>query len=135
MKKEWTNNISDNGKLPTILMAEDDNMVRKLNVAILSRLGYRVIDAMDGLDALDKFEGIEDSIDLLMTDIMMPGMDGTHLAEKMREVRPDLKIIYNSGFCDDEIFNGAEMDDRATFIAKPYQPDTLARKIKDLLDR
>jgi len=120
----------------TILMAEDDQLIRKLNVEILSRLGYRVIDAMDGIDALEKFESMEDSVDLLMTDIMMPGMDGARLADRIRERKPDMKVLYNSGYCDDDTFESLPIDEQtATFLPKPYLPGTLAEKIKDILER
>jgi len=120
----------DRGQLPsgaeTILLVEDEEAVRALVREILSRLGYRVLVASDGIEALAVSRGFAEPIHLLLTDVIMPGMDGRELAERMMVARPDTRILFMSGYAEPPI-----PDD--VLLEKPVTPDALARKVADLL--
>jgi nitrogen-specific signal transduction histidine kinase/CheY-like chemotaxis protein len=110
----------------TILLVEDEEAVRGLVREILSRLGYRVMVAADGLEALALSERLAEPIHLLLTDVIMPGMDGRELAERMMRARPDTRILFMSGYAEPPI-----PDD--ILLQKPVTPDALARKVAEVL--
>src|SRR5207237_4849689 len=118
------------GPLPggqeTILLVEDEEAVRGLVREILSRLGYRVLVASDGIDALALSQRFPETIHLLLTDVIMPGMDGRELAERMMVARPDTRILFMSGYAEPPI-----PDD--ILLQKPVTPDALARKVAEVL--
>jgi CheY-like chemotaxis protein len=115
----------------TILVAEDEQIVRQLVCRILLRLGYRVIEAVDGCDALEKLKhGTGDRIDLLFTDLMMPQMDGRELARKVSEHDPRIRVLFTSGSYD----SAAEFSDCAPwFLPKPYTSGQLKQKLGAIL--
>ncbi len=120
-----------------ILIAEDEAVVRSLGVRALSSLGYQVIEAINGADALDKFQRQyrrEESISLVITDVMMPGMGGVELASHLREIAPDIPIIYSSGYTDEAITNTDLLERGSYFIQKPYSIANLGRKVREVLD-
>src|SRR4051794_31108506 len=108
---------------PTVLVVDDDSDVRDLAIEILAESGYRVLAAGDGGEAL-RVLAIDPEIDLLFTDIVMPGLDGVALARAAAALRPGLKIIYASGYAAD-----AALGDAETLLAKPYRPAQLAFEI------
>jgi PAS domain S-box-containing protein len=110
----------------TILIAEDEEAVRGLVCEILRRLGYRVLVAGDGVEALALSQRFPDRIHLLLTDVIMPGMDGRELAERMLAVRPDTRTLFMSGYAEPPI-----PDD--VLLQKPVTPDALARKVAEVL--
>ena len=118
------------GALPkgdaTILLVEDEEAVRSLVREILVRAGYRVLVASDGIEALALSREFAEPIHLLLTDVIMPGMDGRELAERMKITRPDTRILFMSGYADPPI-----PDD--VLLQKPVTPDALARKVADVL--
>ncbi len=116
-----------------ILVAEDDPRVRRVVVARLEDAGYRVVEAANGPDALSLFEKAPD-IALVLTDIAMPGgMPGDKLAKKVRMLRPDVKILFTSGYASPEIAEG-EMSNDASWLKKPYTARELAVRLRELLD-
>jgi CheY-like chemotaxis protein len=117
----------------TILVVEDDEMVRKVSVRRLVDLGYRVIEAHDGKSALAQIDqGAE--FDLLFTDLIMPGgMTGIELANEARTRRPDLPVLYTSGYADPRMVKGGMLKDKADWLSKPYGTDALASKLRKLL--
>lgn len=115
----------------TILLVDDEDGVRKLVNAILQGHGYSVIEAGSGPAALAAFEKNAHKIDLVVTDIVMPQMNGLELGERLTQARPELKILYMSGYRDNPI--GGTTPDRA-FLHKPFTPDTLLEKIREVLD-
>jgi two-component system cell cycle sensor histidine kinase/response regulator CckA len=118
----------------TILLVEDDNTVRALSARGLRRHGYTVLLARHAIDAVklaDKFGG---KIDLLLTDIVMPGHNGRVLAEQLVKSIADLKVLYTSGYTDSVATLQAVRASSAQFIQKPYSPDSLARKVRSVLD-
>src|SRR3989441_1678297 len=110
----------------TILVAEDEAAVRELVCEILSRLGYRVLVAGDGVEALALSQRFRDSIHLLLTDVIMPWMDGRELAERMLAARPDTKTLFMSGYAEPPIPGDV-------LLEKPVTPDALARKVAEVL--
>lgn len=117
----------------TILLAEDEPQVRRAATEILKKRGYKVLVAENGAEAILASQEYEGHIDLLLTDIMMPGMNGPELAERMVTLRPDIKVLYASGYADETISIAELTQDGAMFIAKPYRPETLAVKVRDIL--
>ena len=115
----------------TILVAEDEPAVRKLVFHTLTARGYRVLEASSGEDALAKLEG-EPVIDLLLTDVMMPGMNGRELSERIQALRPGIKVAFMSGYTKDNIL-GDELRNGSIFIAKPFAPSSLANIIGEFL--
>ncbi len=118
----------------TILLAEDEESVRKLLHHLLDADGYRVIDAVDGPDALRLFEENSGSIDLLLTDIIMPGMNGHDLAHRILESKPGLKVIFMSGYTDDVLADASEQPQGVFFLRKPLKFDTLSSLVREALD-
>ncbi|WP_437627660.1 ATP-binding protein [Sorangium sp. So ce1151] len=119
----------------TVLVVEDDDAVRKLIVEVLERRGYGVVSAASAEEALAALalEGA-DAVDLLLTDLVMPGMNGRELAERALALHPRARVLYMSGYADD-VFAGAEPDGERALLQKPFTPDTLAQRVRDLLDR
>jgi two-component system, cell cycle sensor histidine kinase and response regulator CckA len=118
----------------TILLVEDERIVRELAIKILKRLGYNVLSATDGAQAIDVAKEYKDHINLLMTDVVMPGMNGRQLADHLIGLHPEMKILYTSGYTDAAISHHGMIEEDLNFIAKPYSLHDLAIKIRSLLD-
>jgi len=118
----------------TILLVEDEEFLRDLARRMLELKGYRVIPAADGAEALAAMARSGVSVDLLLTDVVMPGMSGRDLAERILETHPDLKVIYSSGYTEDVIVRKGLGDQRAHFLRKPFTIDDLAGKVREVLD-
>jgi CheY-like chemotaxis protein len=118
----------------TILLVEDEDMVRSLSREILETYGYRVIEAVNGAEALSIGISADGNIDLLMTDIVMPQMGGRELAEKLTEKLPHLQVLFTSGYADDPAMQHYVVETTANFIQKPYTPTSLVHKVRDILD-
>lgn len=117
----------------TLLVVEDDPDLRSTTEALLSDLGYRVVLAKDGIDALQRLER-EPDIALLFTDVMMPGgLRGTQLAKRVRELRPNVKILYTTGFTATSILNREMIDQGSELLSKPYSARDAAVAIRELL--
>jgi PAS domain S-box-containing protein len=117
-----------------ILVVEDDDDVRSYSVECLRDLGYRVIEAHDGPAALRLLERQGASVDLLFTDVVMPGMSGKELADLAREAHPQLRVLYTSGYTRNAIVHGGRLDAGVEMIAKPFTVSALAQKVRDVLD-
>ncbi|MGE3508659.1 MAG: response regulator [Vicinamibacterales bacterium] len=117
----------------TILLVEDEEAVRSLTAEVLRRQGFDVIDAQDGVEALRLARGFAGPIHLLLTDIVMPHMNGRDLAEQLCGVRPEIKVLFMSGYTDHAVVH-RELNAGAPFLQKPFTPDALARKVRGLLD-
>ncbi len=118
----------------TILLVEDEEIVRKLSRKMLESCGYTVIEARDGLDALEICESGECKFDLLLTDVVMPQMGGRELAEKLTEKLPKMQILFTSGYTDDEVVRHGVIEINTNFIQKPFTFKALARKVRELLN-
>jgi two-component system, cell cycle sensor histidine kinase and response regulator CckA len=119
----------------TILLVEDEESVRDLCVQILERLGYTVLQARDGAEAIAKARGYGDRIDLLLTDVVMPGMNGSELATQLVPHHPGMKVLFTSGYTDEAIVRHGVLDEGVTLIGKPHSPSSLARKVREVLDK
>lgn len=117
----------------TVLVVEDEEGVLNLVVHTLSARGYKVFSAASPAEAMDLFNRNRERICLLVTDVIMPGMSGPVLADALRGQRADLKILFMSGYTDDTIIPSEASDDRVSFIMKPFTPDALAFKVRELL--
>ena len=118
----------------TVLLVEDATPVRTLARRSLEACGYRVLDAADGPTALELSARHADGIDILVTDVVMPGMSGRELAERLAPARPSMKVLYTSGYTDDAMVRQGVLSAGVAFLQKPFVPDTLARKVRDVLD-
>jgi CheY-like chemotaxis protein len=118
----------------TILVVEDEEGLRVLVRRVLERHGYRVLDAVDGLDATARWLDAAGRIDLLLTDIIMPGRNGADVARLFRESRPSLPVVFMSGGADSDVFGDVVVDERTAILKKPYLPSALVRQIRQLLD-
>jgi two-component system, chemotaxis family, CheB/CheR fusion protein len=118
----------------TILLAEDEEMVRRLASRVLQESGYRVIEAPSGPEALRLASQSEGRIDLLLTDVVMPHMSGRELADRLVGLRPGLKVIYMSGHTEDAIVHHGVLDPGIVFVQKPFKPETLSRRVRETLD-
>ncbi len=111
-----------------ILFVEDDSMLRRLGTAVLSQAGYDVISAPDGEQALDL--AVESNhLDLLVTDVLMPGMNGSELAERLTTLRPGLPVLFVSGFTEDLLISDGRLTEGVELLAKPYTPDALLERV------
>jgi two-component system, cell cycle sensor histidine kinase and response regulator CckA len=139
-----TENIVNENKSPktdnlpagseTVLLVEDEKMVRQLIQRILETSGYKIIAAENGMEALEICQTRNLNIDVLVTDVVMPEMGGHELAKKLVGNFPDLKVIYISGYTSDIVTRHGISQNGANFIQKPFSPDELVRKIRQLLN-
>lgn len=118
----------------TILLAEDEDMVRTLARQILEMHGYQVLEAANGGAALLICERHKKEIHLLITDVVMPEMSGIELADRLAQLRPDMKVLFMSGYTDNAIVHQGVLDEGANFIQKPFPTDVLIRKVRSVLD-
>ena len=129
--------IEDDGVLAgreTVLVAEDDPQLRSLVRRCLASSGYSVIEACDGAQALDLAASHVGTIDLLVTDIVMPNLSGKDLAERLLLDRPGLRVLYMSGYSDEAIARHGELTPGAVFLQKPVTPNALVRAVRSTLD-
>lgn len=117
----------------TILLTEDEDRVRKIVEMMLKRYGYNVIAAANGQEAIHLFKTTGKPVKLLLTDMIMPGINGLELAKTLREMRPELKVLCMSGYTDSALYEGIR-DEGFAFLNKPFAPKVLVGKIRELLD-
>lgn len=118
----------------TILVVEDDDEVRAYSMEALRELGYQVLEAHDGMAALALLERPDVRVDLIFTDVVMPGMSGRELSDSARAIRPGLKVLYTSGYTRNAIVHGGRLDPGVELLPKPFTSQDLAERIRDLLD-
>jgi two-component system cell cycle sensor histidine kinase/response regulator CckA len=117
----------------TILIVEDEQIVRDLAKKILVQAGYRVLSAKNGRDALLVCKKMKDEVDLLVSDVIMPGMNGLELAKKMFAIQPRIKVLYMSGYSDKAIIHEAVVKKGTNFIQKPFTPEVLLQKVRETI--
>jgi signal transduction histidine kinase len=137
--------VTDNGDLSTsprapeagsetLLLVEDEETVRKLLTHVLHKRGYQVIEASNGPEALRIYERRSREIHLVLTDMVMPHMSGRELGEQLRRIKPDVKIIYMSGYTDDVLVRTGALGPGMSFLQKPLRPEVLTAKVREALD-
>ena len=119
----------------TILVVEDNEEVRKLAMRVLQRQGYEVLGAPEGMEAFLLCEEHEGPIDLLVTDVVMPEMSGRELAERLASIRPEIKVLYMSGYTDNAIVHHGILSEGMNYIQKPFTVESLIRKVREVLDQ
>jgi len=118
----------------TILLVEDEEVVRQLACEVLRENGYTVIEARHGGEALLACGNHKGPIHLMLTDMIMPEMSGKELAERLASLRPEIKVLFMSGYTDDAIFYQSELDPEIAFLQKPFSLDALTNKVREVLD-
>jgi len=126
--------IPEDGANQTILVAEDTAPVRKMVCAMLAQSGYRTLEAADGGEAFDLLHGAPKNVDLLLTDVVMPRVGGIELARRIARLRPELRILFMSGYSDDPVVRTIEQSP-SIFLAKPFTADALLEKVRSTLDQ
>ncbi len=134
-EEEVDHPVPEGAQEETILVCEDDDDVRAYSVEVLRELGYRVLEAHDGPSALRLLERQEGRVDLLFTDVVLPsGMNGADVAAEARKLRPDLKVLFTTGYARNAIVHHGRLDAGVELITKPFSYADLAARIRDLLD-
>jgi len=123
--------VAGNG---TILLVEDDDPLRKLTVCHLQSFGYRVLEAQDAASALAISSASDESIDLLLTDVVLPKINGHALAKMLIEKRPDLRVLFTSGYTGQSVERGNILEENCHFLPKPYTRANLAQKVREVLE-
>jgi CheY-like chemotaxis protein len=119
----------------TILVAEDEDLLRKATKNILEKCGYSVIEATDGEDAVNMFREYKDKIDLVLIDVIMPKRNGREAYQEIQKMMPHIKVIFASGYTGDIVSKSKLLEEGFEFISKPISPRQLLRKIRELLDK
>jgi two-component system cell cycle sensor histidine kinase/response regulator CckA len=119
----------------TILIAEDETMVRNLAKTVLSMHGYKILEARNGGEAYLLCKKQDEKIDLLLTDIIMPNMNGKELYEQLHQLRPELQVLYMSGYTEKIIAEQGVLDGSVNFLPKPFTIESLTKKVREVLDK
>jgi CheY-like chemotaxis protein len=118
----------------TVLVVEDEESVRSFVVKVLDDLGYTVMEAADGPAALRLCASYHGTIDLLLTDVVLPKMSGREVAEKLLPLRPDIVVLYTSGYTEDSIVRNGVLTEEVNFLEKPITVESLAQAVRGVLD-
>jgi DNA-binding NtrC family response regulator len=117
----------------TVLLVEDDASVRVMTFNMLRHMGYEVLQARSGQEALAMMDQYDGTIDLLLTDVVMPGMNGHELAEQLLRLRPQTTVLFTSGYAEDVIVHHGIVDQDLNFIPKPFAMQSLGFKLRQVL--
>jgi CheY-like chemotaxis protein len=123
------------GRSETILVAEDDETLRKLTDSVLVQFGYAVILAEDGDDAIEKFKAAKDVIQLVILDMLMPGKNGKEVYDAIKVLKPEIRVLFASGYAADILDTKDILHAQFDFVMKPISPIELLHKIREILDR
>jgi CheY-like chemotaxis protein len=118
----------------TILLVDDEETVRRFSSRVLQKHGFDVLSAGTATDAIAAARERERPVDLLLTDVMMPGMNGRQLAEQLLAHYPSLRILFMSGYAEDVLATNVGLVPGAAFLGKPFKPKTLVTKVREVLD-
>jgi DNA-binding NtrC family response regulator len=118
----------------TILLVEDEHDLRKMAAQALELSNYTVIEASCGEEALKVFSEAGRDVDLLLTDVIMPGIGGGELVKRATQMRPELRVLYMSGYTDDSVVRHGVSDSEVAFLQKPFTLDMLSRRVREVLD-
>ena len=117
----------------TILLVDDEETVLRFSARVLTKEGFRVLSVGSGPAALDAAQTGANAIDLLVTDVMMPGMNGCQLAESLLARRPSLRVLFMSGYAEDVLVTNVGLVPGAAFLGKPFKPKALVTKVREVL--
>ena len=134
-KAKAEEHIALSGGTETILLTEDEEEVRKLMKLVLEEAGYKVIEAVDGKEAMEKFRENKDSINLLLLDVIMPKINGKGVYEEAKKITPEIKALFSSGYPADFIHKKGILEEGLNFISKPAPPHELLKRIREVLDK
>jgi two-component system, cell cycle sensor histidine kinase and response regulator CckA len=123
----------DAGGSETILLVEDEDALRELAAEVLLTAGYNVLAARNGQEALTLAEQHPGRIDLLLADVVMPHMGGRELAERLKPLRPEARVLFVSGYTDDAVLRHGVFQDEVHFLQKPFSPQDLESKVREVL--
>jgi two-component system cell cycle sensor histidine kinase/response regulator CckA len=118
---------------PTVLLVEDEPALRRLVQRVLEEAGYTVLAAADGLEALDVAERHSGPLQLLLTDVVMPGLSGPELVRQLHSARPGLEVLYMSGYNDSRLANRGIEQAKVNLLSKPFTPDELVERVRALI--
>jgi polar amino acid transport system substrate-binding protein len=130
-----TGSLTTSAGTETILIAEDNADLLEFMRKILVKLGYQVVCAVDGQEAVDKFRDNADGIHLIIMDMIMPKKSGKAAYDAIKEIKPDFKALFSSGYSAKIVQQQGELGKNAEFISKPVQPAELMKKVREMLDR
>ncbi|NIR79602.1 MAG: response regulator [Gemmatimonadetes bacterium] len=116
-----------------ILLVEDEDTVRKVIERLLVKLGYGVVAASDAEEAIDLFDELDEVVDLVLTDVVMPGLTGVEMARVLKRRRPDVKFLFTSGYTSKEL-GGSPQAPPEPFLPKPFSMEELSRSLREALD-
>ena len=125
----------DKGQSRVVLVVDDEPGVRDLVCRVLRGEGYRTLEAAHGGEALELVEAGTERVDLVVTDVVMPGMDGRELGRRLGQTKPTLPILYISAYDVNDIFRRGSPRSSAPFLQKPFPPDDLIKTVEDLLQK
>src|SRR5262249_39273023 len=115
-------------------LVEDDDVVRALTRTVLERQGYTIVEASHGVEALQVCHRFEGALHMLLTDVVMPHMNGRQLYLQLSRLRPGVRVLYMSGYTGGAIAHLGELEAEAAFLQKPFPAEALARKVREVLD-
>ena len=118
----------------TILLVEDDELVRTLTSQVLELEGYSILTASSGSEAIERFYKSPKPIELLVTDVVMPDMNGLDLARELQQRAPDLRVLYVSGYLNDHVLPQMKLGKQSLFLTKPFLPQEFVGKVREILD-
>jgi CheY-like chemotaxis protein len=118
----------------TILLVEDEPAVRSLARRVLEARGYEVLEAGTGQEAINAASNRNGPIHLMVSDVVVPDMNGRKIADQILPIRPDIKLLFMSGYTDEDVKGHGVLTQEAAFLEKPFTPDSLARKVREVLD-
>lgn len=133
-EKETIEKAANLGGTETILLVEDNQQLLNLCLSILKSQGYTVIAAPNGAEALSMMDNYNETVGLLLTDVVMPNMNGKELYSRLSETYPELKVLYMSGYTDNVIARRGVLDEGTQFIQKPFSVHSLSTKVREILD-
>lgn len=125
--------VADGGS-ETILVVEDHEGLREYSTSVLREVGYRVLEAAEGAEALELLK-IRNDVQLLFTDVVLPGLNGRQLADQALLVRPSLKVLFTTGYTRNAIVHNGQLDQGVDLISKPFTFAALATKVRQILDQ
>src|SRR5882757_424011 len=133
--RDWSSDMCSSDLTETVLVVEDEAPVRSVARQVLERHGYTVLEAASAESALDIVSRYSGTIHLLLTDVVMPGLNGPELASRLANLRPDTRVIFMSGYTDDAVTRHGVLEPGSAYVQKPFTPDAIARKVREVLDR